>query len=136
LTKEAMMIRGHVLAQTLLVAVCVCLRASASAQQPAPAPQAASPPALEPKAVEILKVSSARLAAPRTMRFTAVVSYESPSRPGPALVYTTRSDVVLQRPDKLRVITPGDGSASEFSPRAAARTMPSTSVVLPPCTLP
>jgi hypothetical protein len=47
-------------------------------------------------------------------RFTAVVSYESPSRPGPPLVYTTRSDVVLQRPDKLRVITPGDGSASEF----------------------
>jgi len=43
-----------------------------------------------------------------------VVSYESPSRPGPPLVYTTRSDVTLQRPDKLRVITPGDGSASEF----------------------
>jgi hypothetical protein len=29
-------------------------------------------------------------------------------------VYTTKSDVTLQRPDKLRVITAGDGPASEF----------------------
>ena len=71
-------------------------------------------PAPEPKALEILKAASSRLAAARTMRFTAVVSYESPSRLGPPLVYTTRSDVTLQRPDKLRVITPGDGPASEF----------------------
>lgn len=71
-------------------------------------------PAPEPKALEILKAASSRLAAARTMRFTAVVSYESPSRLGPPLVYTTRSDVTLQRPDKLRVITPGDGPAQEF----------------------
>src|SRR5262249_52455725 len=57
---------------------------------------------------------SSRLAAARTMSFTAVVSYESPSRLGPPLVYTTRSEVIMQRPDKLRVITPGDGPASEF----------------------
>jgi hypothetical protein len=42
------------------------------------------------------------------------MSYESPSRLGPPLIYTTRSDVTLQRPDKLRVITLGDGPASEF----------------------
>jgi hypothetical protein len=48
------------------------------------------------------------------MSFTAVVSYENPSRLGPSLVYTTRSDVTLQRPNKLRVISPGDGPASEF----------------------
>ena len=48
------------------------------------------------------------------MAFTAVISYESPSRLGPPLVYTTKSDVTLQRPDKLRVITSGDGPASEF----------------------
>jgi hypothetical protein len=69
---------------------------------------------LEPKAIEIIKASSSRLAAARTMSFTAVVSYESPSRLGTPLVYTTRSEVTLQRPDKLRVITPGDGPASEF----------------------
>src|SRR5215467_12131880 len=110
-----MMIRGHILAQTLWVAVCVCQIASANAQQqPTPTREGASPAALEPKAIEILKASSARLAAARTMRFTAVVSYESPSLLGPPLVYTTTSDVTLQRPDKLQVLTPGDGPASEF----------------------
>lgn len=76
---------------------------------------AASPnPALEPKAMDLLKQMSDRLAAARTMSFTATNFYESPSRLGPPLIYTTVSEVMLQRPDKLRVITPGDGSASEF----------------------
>ena len=48
------------------------------------------------------------------MAFTAVVSYESPSRLGPPLVYATKSQVTLQRPDKLQVITLGDGPPSEF----------------------
>ena len=103
----------------LLAALGVLLgSAAAGAQQaPPPATEKGAPsdtPALEPKAIEVLKASSARLAAARTMRFTAIVTYESPSRPGPPLAYTTRSDVTLQRPDKLRVITPGDGPASEF----------------------
>ena len=70
--------------------------------------------ALEPKAIEILKAASARLAAAHSMTFTADVSYESPSRQGPPLVYATQSDVTMVRPNKLRVITPGDGPASEF----------------------
>jgi len=112
------------LRHVLLLALSAVLAASASAQQSptAPAPTAPSSPAapakveptLEPKALEVLKASSSRLAAARTMSFTAVVSYESPSRPGPPLVYTTRSEVTLERPNKLRVITPGDGPASEF----------------------
>jgi hypothetical protein len=69
---------------------------------------------LEPRAIEILKAACARLAAAKSMSFTALVSYESPSRLGPPLVYATQSEVTLQRPDKLRVITPGDGPASEF----------------------
>ena len=48
------------------------------------------------------------------MSFTAVVTYESPCRFGTPLAYTTKSEVTLQRPDKLRVITIGDGPASEF----------------------
>jgi hypothetical protein len=48
------------------------------------------------------------------MSFTAVVSYESPSRFGAPLVYTTTSEITVQRPDKLRVVTSGDGPASEF----------------------
>jgi hypothetical protein len=124
------MIRDKSLRYALLLALGVCLATSGHAQQPQPAPQAAKPakpakaarkapapvvePVLEPKAMEILKAASDRLAAARTMRFTAVISYESPSRLGPPLVYTTTSEVTLQRPDKLRVITPGDGPASEF----------------------
>jgi len=69
---------------------------------------------LEPKAIDILKASSARLAAAHSMSFTAVVTYESPSRHGHPLAYTTTSEVLVQRPDKLRVVTPADGPASEF----------------------
>ena len=69
---------------------------------------------IEPKAVELLKAACGRLAAAQAMSFTAVISYESPSRLGPPLVYTTKSEVLMKRPDKLRVITPGDGPASEY----------------------
>lgn len=86
---------------------------AADAAQPATTAPATAP-ALDPKAVEILKAASARLAAARTLSFTATAEYESPSRLGPPLVYTTLSEVTLQRPDKLRVITPGDGPPSEF----------------------
>jgi len=111
----------------LVLALVVFPAATGTAGETKPAPKASkpskssrkeSPPVvqmtLEPKAIELLKAASARLAAARTMSFTAVVSYESPSRLGTPLVYTTRSEVTLQRPDKLRVITPGDGPASEF----------------------
>jgi hypothetical protein len=83
------------------------------AKKEAPAP----PPVqmtIEPKAIEILKAACDRLAAARSMRFTAVVTYENPSRLGTPLAYTTKSEVTLQRPDKLRVITPADGPATEF----------------------
>jgi hypothetical protein len=82
-----------------------------------PAKKAAGPAiqtGLDPRAIEVLKAASARLAAARTMSFTAVVSYESPTLLGPPLVYSTKSEVVLQRPDRLRVITLGDGPPSEF----------------------
>jgi hypothetical protein len=83
------------------------------AKKEAPAP----PPVqmtIEPKAIDILKTACDRLAAARSMRFTAVVTYENPSRLGTPLAYTTKSEVTLQRPDKLRVITPADGPATEF----------------------
>ena len=64
--------------------------------------------------MEILKAMSARLAGARTLTFTAVSTDESPTHLGPPLTYTTLSEVTLQRPDKLRIISPGDGPASEF----------------------
>src|SRR5262245_42478809 len=81
---------------------------------PAAKPAPNITPTLEPKATDLLKEMSGRLAAAQTMSFTAVVMYESPSRLGPPLAYVTTSDVTLQRPDKLRVITRADGSPSEF----------------------
>lgn len=87
--------------------------AAATSAKPKP-PAKAPEPVLEARAIDILKASSARLAAAKSMNFTAVVSYESQSRFGPPLVFTTKSDVTLVRPDKLRVVTFGDGPPSEF----------------------
>ena len=55
-----------------------------------------------------------RLATAKTLKFTAVTTYENPSRLGPALAYHTLSNVTLQLPNKLQVLSPGDGPASEF----------------------
>jgi hypothetical protein len=114
--------------RALLLVMAACLAPGGNAQQPqaeAKAAKTAKPAAkkpaapaiqmgLEPRAVEILKAASARLAAAKSMAFTAVVSYESPSRLGPPLIYSTKSEVTLQRPNKLKVITLGDGPPSEF----------------------
>ena len=125
------MMRRTGLRGALVLAVGLCLAAAGFAAPPQqarkptqasksaklPSNTAAAPavkPVIEPKAIDILKASSARLAAAKSMAFTAVVSYESSSRYGPPLIYTTKSDVTLSRPDKLRVITFGDGPASEL----------------------
>src|SRR6266496_6838057 len=71
-------------------------------------------PDLEPRAIALLKAASDRLAAARSLSFTAVEIFEHPSRHGHPLAYATKSDVTLQRPDRLRVIISGDGPASEF----------------------
>ena len=87
-------------------------KAKSVAAETSPAPEPT--PSLEPKAIDILKAASSRLAAAHTMKFTAIHFYESPSRQGHPLAFTSKSEVTLQRPDKLRVIMPGDGPASEF----------------------
>ena len=102
----------------LFTGVFICDGAYAQAQSVQQAVGAAAAPAavigLEPRAIDILKAACARLAAAKSMSFTAVVSYESPSRFGPPLIYSTQSEVTLRRPDKLKVITVGDGPPSEF----------------------
>ena len=90
-----------------------------SAPPAAPATKPATkPPApgvvIEPGALELLKASSARLAAAKSMAFIATVTYEYPSVVGPALAFTTRSEVAVQRPDKLLVLTRADGPPSEL----------------------
>ena len=115
---------------TLVVVVVACARHGgrrtdgAGGHAPAKPAQAAKPAkkpsepefklVLEPRAMELLKATSARLAAAKSMSFTATVSYEYPSQLGPPIAYTMRYDVTMQRPDKLKVVMPGDGPASEF----------------------
>jgi hypothetical protein len=117
---------GRMLALVVGLAVAAMVGAQTPAAAPAkPAPAKAAKPAkkaaqveyrmvLEPKAMDLLKTMSAKLAAAKTLSFTAVVGYEYPSKVGPPIVFTTRYDVTMQRPDKLRVLMPGDGPASEF----------------------
>jgi hypothetical protein len=127
--EEKLMINDKPLGRTLLLvlALSAFIATSGTTGEVQPGPQAAppatspiqeAPPAvqltLEPKAIDLLQAASSRLAAARSLRFTAVVTYESPSRLVTPLAYTTKSEVTLQRPDKLRVITSGDGPASEF----------------------
>lgn len=103
---------------TTLALLVLATMGSAEAQQPtAPAGTAPSLGAraeIEPAAMALIKAMSDRLAAAKTMSFTAVTAYESPARTGEPLLYTTLSEVTLQRPDKLRILTPGDGPASEI----------------------
>ena len=100
----------------LLCGLGTLLLTSAQAQQPQPPAEPPPPehPAIEPVALEMLKATSQRLAGAKSMSFTAVTTYESPARNGQPLYYATLSQVAVQRPNKLRVITPGDGPASEF----------------------
>jgi len=108
----------------LMTVAALWVAGAANAQTTTPPPKKSTPhakqgpvvliPALEPKAIELLKATSARLAAAQTVSFTAVEIFEHPSRHGHPIAYATKSDVTLQRPDKLRVIIAGDGPASEF----------------------
>jgi len=93
----------------------VVIAAFATPLSAAQAPAADAPATqLEPKALDILKAMSARLTGTQGLSFKAVTTYEKPSRLGPPLAYNTVALVNLQRPDRLRVLTSGDGPATEF----------------------
>lgn len=119
--------RRAVIAGAVGAALCLATLDATAADAPAAAVKSAKPgkaakpaaapaykPIVEEKAMALLKASSERLAAAQSMAFTATASYEYPSKLGPAIVYTVRYDVTMQRPDRLRVIVPGDGPAMEF----------------------
>ncbi|MDM0029360.1 DUF2092 domain-containing protein [Variovorax saccharolyticus] len=105
----------------LIFAAAGWLAADAAAQTatpPRPARAAATPqaraPQLEAKAIDLLRAMSASLTGAKSLAFTAVATYESPSSVGPPLAYATSSEVLLQRPDRLRVVTLGDGPPAEY----------------------
>ncbi len=81
--------------------------------QPAKQPATEQSP-IEPKAIAILEAACNTLAQAKAMSFTAVNTYERAAANGQPLYFTTLNQVTVQRPDKLRVITPADGVPDEF----------------------
>jgi hypothetical protein len=71
-------------------------------------------PAIEPAALDILKAESEKLARAKRISFVAHGAFDVPARDGQPLFSYTRSEVLLVRPNKLRVIVPGDRPPSEF----------------------
>jgi hypothetical protein len=108
---------GALLAALSILAPEAIAQTAPAPKGPAAAPAKSAdqaPPQLEAKAMALLRGMSDALTANPSMSFTAVVTYESPSSVGPAIAYSTASEVLLQRPNKLRVITSGDGPATEY----------------------
>ena len=99
------MIPGKFVGRAALLALGIALAAGANAQQslsearsqrarvPSKAAAVAPKPELEAKAIDVLKATTDRLAKAQSMSFTAIVTYESPSRIGPAPVSYTHLDV-------------------------------------------
>jgi len=89
---------------------------------PAPAPGAqrsiAQQPAanvvLDPKALALIKAMSEKLATAQSLSFKVRRAFDEPGANGQPLIYMVVSNVLMQRPDKFRVIVLGDGPTSEF----------------------
>lgn len=109
MSRFAWLRHGLMLLVVLSLAGLSVARADDVSSQPPP-----KPPAIEPKAIALLRETSDRLASAKTLAFVVQSTFESPSASGQPLYYTLQHDVLLQRPNKLRVITPGDGPVSEF----------------------
>ena len=115
------MIKTRLFAGAALLAAGFAFASGVMAQTASPARAASAgtaavkpAPQLEAKAMDLLRAMSASLTGAKSMAFTAVTTYESPSSVGPALAYATSSEVLLQRPDRLRVVTLGDGPPAEY----------------------
>lgn len=69
--------------------------------------------AIEPAALDLLKVMTTKLSSAKTMQFEALVQSEFPSIDGLPVIYSTAAKVALQRPNKFDVVVWGDGPSSE-----------------------
>lgn len=115
----------------LAVAMAPPLASAQDASKDAPKPAPSAPATIEPRATELLKAASAALAAAKTLSFDAVATYERAAANGQPLFYSTVSQVKLQRPDRLRVITLGDGVPDEiyYDGKQIAAYIPSANLV-------
>ena len=124
------MIRNKSLRYALLLALGVFLTTSVNAQQAQPGAAKAAKPAKtgrprrrRPRAspggspsapCDLLKAASEPPGGGPLDEFHGGGHLRESEPPRPAARLHDESEVTLQRPDKLRVITPGDGPASEF----------------------
>jgi hypothetical protein len=109
--------RTGVLLLAALVGCCLALASAFAQAKPAAMPQkAASPkaPLIDPAALALLEATSDTLGKAKSISFVTRGAFDVPARNGQPLLYFTRSEVLMVRPNKLRVIVPGDGPPSEF----------------------
>lgn len=95
----------------LLLAVIGQMTPGLAQDNPSKAADAAK---IDLKVTALLHLACDTLSSAQTMAFTAVDTYERAARNGQPLYYAVRSQVTLQRPNKLRVIKLGDGIPDEF----------------------
>ena len=99
--------RRTILTATATAAICSAVLAyPVLAQQP--------PPPLEAQALELVKAMGAKLAQAKTLQFESRSTYEVPGPNDTRVYFTSAAAVSMQRPDKLRVISLGDGPPSAF----------------------
>ena len=105
-------------ALTILLCAASAYAPPAWAQQnaaPANPPAGAAPgPAVQPKAIELLNAMGAKLDAAKSMSFSVRTAFEEPARNGQPLFYMVQASVSVERPDKMKIVTSGDGPPSEF----------------------
>ena len=56
----------------------------------------------------------AKLDAAKSMSFSVKTTFEEPARNGQPLFYMVQASVSVERPDKMKIVTSGDGPPSEF----------------------
>ncbi|HMK89690.1 MAG TPA: DUF2092 domain-containing protein [Methylocystis sp.] len=111
------MIRNSIVAIAAAVASLVAETAIApalAAETPPVAAGAGKATPIEPGALAILKEMSARLAGAKSLSFHVRRAFDELARDGQPLFYMVGSDVALVRPNRLKVITQGDGPPAEF----------------------
>ena len=102
--------------------------------QTSPLPLTAPPkqiPAIEQGALDIIKQMSTKLSSAKTLQFQARVQSDAPSIDGIPVIYTSNSDFAIQRPNKMAVMTSGQGLPSEliYDGKSIVAITPNTEIV-------
>lgn len=88
-------------------------------------------PAIEQGALDIIKQMSTKLSSAKTLQFQARVQSDAPSIDGVPVIYTSNSDFAIQRPNKMAVMTSGQGNPSEliYDGKSIVAITPNTDIV-------